>query len=283
MNAFISITELTSLNIKSNKEYANDGVCCGFFLCRSGELVVQVSDRQVVLRRSECYVFLQSTYINIVSASDDFVAYEVKFSLEYVVFLVKQFMDFEKLYNIRNNPIVELRRSQMDAIVRQCRQMKSMLNYSKTNSDYFFETQLFSSMARALCYEVLAIYFFDRKLTTNKPPLKSDLVYLNFIVDLFTYYKEHRDVAFYAQRQNIEQRYFSAIIKQATGENALQIVANIVIGEAKHLLRFTDLSIKEIATQLNFTSQSFFGKYFKLYTGISPLSYRNEREMKNPN
>ncbi len=276
MNAFISITELTSLNIKPNKEYVNDGVCCGFFLCRSGELVVQVPDKQVVLHRSECYVFLQSTYINILSASADFVAYEVKFSLEYVVFLVKQFMDFEKLYNIRNNPIVELRRSQMNDLVRQCRQMKAMLNYSKTNSDYFLETQLFSSMARALCYEVLAIYFFDRKLTTNKPPLKSDLVYLNFVVDLFTYYKEHRDVAFYAQRQNIEQRYFSAIIKQATGENALQIVANIVIGEAKHLLRFTDLSIKEIATQLNFTSQSFFGKYFKLYTGTSPLSYRNE-------
>ena len=48
------------------------------------------------------------------------------------------------------------------------------------------------------------------------------------------------------------------------------------IFEAKYLLDNTDLSIKEIATKLNFPTQSFFGKYFKQYVGISPKEYRNK-------
>ena len=42
------------------------------------------------------------------------------------------------------------------------------------------------------------------------------------------------------------------------------------------MLDNTDLSIKEIATKLNFPTQSFFGKYFKQYVGISPKEYRNK-------
>ena len=51
-----------------------------------------------------------------------------------------------------------------------------------------------------------------------------------------------------------------------------------VITEAKYLLDNTDLSIKEIATKLNFPTQSFFGKYFKQYVGISPrISEQEDR------
>ena len=60
------------------------------------------------------------------------------------------------------------------------------------------------------------------------------------------------------------------------GSSALQWIIQNVITEAKYLLDNTDLSIKEIATKLNFPTQSFFGKYFKQYVGISPKEYRNK-------
>ncbi|WP_368350508.1 helix-turn-helix domain-containing protein, partial [Parabacteroides merdae] len=44
--------------------------------------------------------------------------------------------------------------------------------------------------------------------------------------------------------------------------------------EAKQLLESSNLSIKEVAAQLNFPTQSFFGKYFKQYVGMSPKEYR---------
>lgn len=71
-------------------------------------------------------------------------------------------------------------------------------------------------------------------------------------------------------------RYFSSVIKEKSGSSALQWIIQNVITEAKYLLDNTDLSIKEIATKLNFPTQSFFGKYFKQYVGISPKEYRNK-------
>lgn len=79
----------------------------------------------------------------------------------------------------------------------------------------------------------------------------------------------------YARMQHITPRYFSAIIKEKTGDSALQWIVRMVITEAKQLLEESDLSIKEIADQLNFPTQSFFGKYFKQYVGVSPKEYRN--------
>ena len=48
-----------------------------------------------------------------------------------------------------------------------------------------------------------------------------------------------------------------------------------MILEAKALLKYSGMSIQEIAYHLNFSTQSFFGKYFKQYVGISPTEYRN--------
>ncbi len=44
--------------------------------------------------------------------------------------------------------------------------------------------------------------------------------------------------------------------------------------EAKVLLKSTDLTVQEVAARLNFANQSFFGKYFKHQTGMSPSAYR---------
>ena len=99
------------------------------------------------------------------------------------------------------------------------------------------------------------------------------------MITLFQYYHQEHDVTFYADKQCLSPRYFSAVIKEKSGNSALQWIIQMVITEAKQLLENTDLSIKEIAAKLNFPTQSFFGKYFKQYVGISPKEYRNKQFM----
>ena len=93
---------------------------------------------------------------------------------------------------------------------------------------------------------------------------------------LFYHYHHEREVTFYAHKQQLSTRYFSSIIKEKSGKSALQWIVQMVITEAKLLLETSDLSIKEIAVKLNFPTQSFFGKYFKQYVGISPKEYREQ-------
>lgn len=49
-----------------------------------------------------------------------------------------------------------------------------------------------------------------------------------------------------------------------------------MILEAKALLKYSGMSIQEIAYHLNFSTQSFFGKYFKQHTGTSPSRYKRK-------
>ena len=83
------------------------------------------------------------------------------------------------------------------------------------------------------------------------------------MITLYRYYRQERDVTFYADKQCLSARYFSSVIKEKSGSSALQWIIQNVITEAKYLLDNTDLSIKEIATKLNFPTQSFFGNCYR--------------------
>lgn len=133
--------------------------------------------------------------------------------------------------------------------------------------------ELIKSMGQTICYEILNIYFTNQPLQPL-PQDKKDLIFQNFMLSLFRSYRKERDVNFYAKKQHISPRYFSSIIKEKSGSSASYWIVQMVITEAKQLLESSDLSIKEIAAQLNFPTQSFFGKYFKQYVGMSPKDYR---------
>ena len=64
------------------------------------------------------------------------------------------------------------------------------------------------------------------------------------------------------------------MIKSESGKTPKQWIEQVVIEEIKHYLSNPNMPIKEIAYHFNFTSQSFFGKFFKESVGISPKEYR---------
>ena len=70
-------------------------------------------------------------------------------------------------------------------------------------------------------------------------------------------------------------KYLSKLIKQASGRSAPDWIDDFVILEAKNLLKYTDLAIKEIVYKLHFPNQSVFFKFFKAHTGLTPSEYRN--------
>ena len=68
----------------------------------------------------------------------------------------------------------------------------------------------------------------------------------------------------------------STIIKRVSRKTAAEWIDDYVTLEAKALLKSTNLTIQQISDELNFPSQSFFGKYFKRITGLSPKEYREK-------
>lgn len=115
------------------------------------------------------------------------------------------------------------------------------------------------------CYES-----FKNELINNKGRIVN-----KFMALVQEYYKQERFLDFYASKLDITPKHLSRTVKNQTGFTAVEWIERFVILEAKVMLKSTNLNIQQIADELNFPSQSFFGKYFKKYTGKSPKEFRN--------
>ncbi|MFK2654930.1 helix-turn-helix domain-containing protein [Bacteroides fragilis] len=251
---------------------------CGIFYCQCGSVEVSLEGCHYHIKPGDVYIYMASTLVHLLHKSEDAEGIMVEVDFYYILPIVNKVINVESQLFMRKNPCVSLSGE-------QCAHFEYLLNNlwdrinaedcQKENVQYqHLKLELIKSMGQTICYEILNMYF------TNQPlqPLqqgKKDVVFQNFMLSLFRFYRKERDVSFYARMQHITPRYFSAIIKEKTGDSALQWIVRIVITEAKQLLEESDLSIKEIADQLNFPTQSFFGKYFKQYVGVSPKEYRN--------
>lgn len=103
---------------------------------------------------------------------------------------------------------------------------------------------------------------------------RQEEVFLRFMDDLQLYASRERSVKFYSDRLCISPKYFSKLVRQASGKLPMEHIQQRVIIEAKTLLCTTDMTISEIADTLNFPTDSFFCRYFKHETGCSPSEYR---------
>lgn len=108
----------------------------------------------------------------------------------------------------------------------------------------------------------------------HKHESRQEEVYLRFLDDLQLYASRERSVKFYADRLCISPKYFSRLVRQASGKLPMEHIQQRVVIEAKALLGTTDMTIHEIADALNFPTDSFFCRYFKHETGCSPSEYR---------
>lgn len=84
----------------------------------------------------------------------------------------------------------------------------------------------------------------------------------------------HRQLSYYADKLCISQRYLGMVIRTFSGITAKEWIDRAVITEIKVLLKHTSLQISQISDRMDFPNSSFFCKYFKRLTGLTPLEYK---------
>lgn len=251
---------------------------CGIFYCQRGSVEVSLEGCHYHIKPGDVYIYMASTLVHLLHKSEDAEGIMVEVDFYYILPIVNKVINVESQLFMRKNPCVSLSGEQYAHFEYLLNNLWDRINAEdcqKENVQYqHLKLELIKSMVQTICYEILNMYFTNQTLQPLQQG-KKDVVFQNFMLSLFRFYRKERDVSFYARMQHITPRYFSAIIKEKTGDSALQWIVRMVITEAKQLLEESDLSIKEIADQLNFPTQSFFGKYFKQYVGVSPKEYRN--------
>jgi AraC-like DNA-binding protein/mannose-6-phosphate isomerase-like protein (cupin superfamily) len=110
----------------------------------------------------------------------------------------------------------------------------------------------------------------------NKKQLqgKGHIVVKRFFQLLEENYSKNLSVAEYADMMALTPNHLTQTVHQQTGKTSSQIIKAKQILEIKRLLIYTNLSVTEIATRMGFADQSYFAKFFKRETSLSPLQFR---------
>lgn len=103
---------------------------------------------------------------------------------------------------------------------------------------------------------------------------RKENIAVQFLTVLSIQSRKHHNVKFYAGVLSITSAYLNKIIRSLTGKTAKEVIMETVLTEAMVMLEDTQLTVAEIAEELQFGSASTFSVFFKKSTSFSPSEYR---------
>lgn len=239
-------------------------------VCISGNATIKVNLQTYEIESPSMVTLMPGQIFEPMESSNNFCAH--------VITLSKRFIDMinlpgwqQRYLTLYNNPITEMEVEQSNA----ARFFLAILHRAASNVDNPFRLQVIENLVRV---------FYYGGVNGNSPAKDNVSPYKNNIVERFlelvhTHYREERMISFYANKLCITPKYLSKIVKENTGRSAGEWIENHVVLDARAMLQSSDMTIQQIAVSLNFPNQSFFGKYFKRATGMSPKQYRNNGAM----
>lgn len=160
---------------------------------------------------------------------------------------------------------------------RSMRGMIAQIERETRGAETHFSFDIVSGLIAATIYKVGDImyhYLAEHPEGQNNSHNRAEEYFKQFTHLLGEHFREERSVGFYARQLCITPKYLTTLIKRISGQSVSEWIDNYVILEAKTLLKYSTMSIQEIAYYLNFPNQSFFGSYFKRNTGMSPSQYK---------
>ena len=163
---------------------------------------------------------------------------------------------------------------------RSMRGMIAQIERETRGPETHFSFDIVSGLIAATIYKVGDImyhYLAEHPEGQNNSHNRAEEYFKQFTHLLGEHFREERSVGFYARQLCITPKYLTTLIKRISGQSVSEWIDNYVILEAKTLLKYSTMSIQEIAYYLNFPNQSFFGSYFKRNTGMSPSQYKAKK------
>ena len=196
------------------------------------------------------------------------------------IVLSKRFIDMlnlpgwqQQYMTLFNNPVNAISQETL----RNLQIFYTILHKAASDEENPFRLQVIENLIRVFFYGGVSKF---RKLEGSAASSKNNIVE-RFMELVQEHYREERLIGFYADKLCITPKYLSKLIKEHTGRSAGEWIDNHVILEARAMLQSSDMTIQQIAASLNFPNQSFFGKYFKRATGLSPKQYRSSKGVTN--
>lgn len=256
------------------------------FICTrgSGRLILNGSNYDVSER--SLVVYFPHGVMHIVERTADLEGIIISCDLETIQPLLYKVSDFNGLFLIRQHPVTDVSKEQASLLVSYISMISQTMRKLEEEENYKYErrnkpireicTQQIELLGNSLMLEIVSCY--THFAPTPSSLSRKDAVLQKFITMLYQSFKKEHEVRFYSDAQFLTSRYFSAIIKEKSGKTPSEWIAAALLVDAKRQLSTTSQTVKEVSEALNFPNQSYFGKWFKNLTGLSPLEFKAGKE-----
>ena len=240
-----------------------------FLLCFQGTCTITVHLTQYTMKKGTLLILLPDLYFQVLEQSDDCKFIFAGFATE----LVRSSSLFSKSIEytpfIFEKPVLQLEKQGYEL----------MYNYIRIiiKAKYIYNNVITQEQA-ALTFTQLILglgNLIKNGKSVNQQYNRNQEIVKELVRTVVMNYQTERNVSFYAEKMHLSPQHLSTTIKKITGKTLTDIISSFIINDAKAKLKSTEMTIQEIAYSLNFPDISFFGKYFKRYTGMSPKQYRN--------
>jgi len=221
-----------------------------------------------------CVFFMSPGQAHKIEFSNDIEGYIFIFTSEF--YLINQtnqnrLIEFSFFFTIRQENRPLMLESKQDVQFLETLFKKGIAEIEKREK---FSVDLLRSVLDLVLTSCAVLYKPDENLL---PKGKGNIVVKKFLQLVEENYQNNLTVNEYADKLSITPNHLTQTVNQLTGKTSSQIIKAKQVLEIKGLLVHTNLSVTEIAGQLNFPDQSYFTRFFKRETGISPLQYRTKQ------
>ena len=237
-------------------------------VCHEGSGSGAVNLRSFQMHRNNLVVVLPSQIIQSYEVAEDFKGTFILFSERFFSRLGQgdAYLFYKK---VENNPIYQMDEQKAEVFRSYIDLAHKLLQIQQTTPNMEEVLQLLTRL-----FFVMVGWFVRASAESDETQHRENEVMMQFLQLVKVHYREHHEVGFYADKMNMSAKYMTTLIKKASGKSALQWIEDYVILDAKAQLSSTVNTIQQITFDLNFPSQSLFGRYFKRAVGMSPSEYR---------
>lgn len=241
-----------------------------FVLCEEGELTATINLKEYHIRQNDLVIVAPGSVIQFQGSESDFRLSFVGFSSKFMeeVNLIKSTLDLFPV--MVEHPVMPLR----DEYVEVYHDYFALL-HKMFMRKMLARPELLRCVLESLLYGISSLYKRELSELDERRLSRSEEISKELLRLIMKHYTHERRVSFYAEQLHLSPQHLCTTIKQQTGKTVAEMIADVVIMDARALLKSTNMPIKEIAITLNFPNVSFFGKYFKRHVGMSPQQYRN--------
>lgn len=242
-------------------------------ICTGGMANIKINlNEQTIVRGCAC-VIMPGQFLQIVQTSTDFTGICMAVMSGFLDYQGDVKTSMKILHKHINNPFTKIKEKNFEEILNLYEMMKRKLS----ENDYIYKEEVAKHYLSLMKYNMFQAHADEHVgKIISKPISRKDEIFYSFIREVERHYKEERSVIYYADKLYISPKYLSSVIHDVSGKYATEWIDGYVILEAKALLKSNGNTIKEICNKLNFANQSFFAKYFKQHTGLTPKEYRNK-------